>query len=90
MSSGLLMGVQTRSSKKRTAAEVTGGFQVGRQPLTKRRCIQPIDLRRFLTDRVEERHPPRSPAKVSMDKSLQQFRRSKATKIFFRKEYSAA
>ena len=29
MSSGLLMGVKTRSSKMRTAAEVTGGFQVG-------------------------------------------------------------
>ena len=83
------MGVQTRSSKKRKA-EVTGGFQVGRQPLTKRRCIQPIDLRRVLTDHVEEKHPLTSPAKASMDKSLQQFRRSKATKIFFRKEYSAA
>ena len=84
------MGMQMRSSKKRTAAEGTGDFKVRRQPLTKRRCIQPIDLRRFLTDRVEERHPPRSPAKVNMDKSLQQFRRSKATKIFLGKEYSAA
>ena len=84
------MGVQTCSSKKRTGAEVTGRFQVGRQPLTKRRCIQPIDLKSFLTDHVEDRHPPRSPAKVSMDKSLQQFRRSKATKIFFRKDNSAA
>ena len=63
-----------------------GGATAGHE----KRCIQPIDLRRFLTDRVEERHPPRSPAKVSMDKSLQQFRRSKANKIFFRKECSAA
>ena len=89
MSSGLLMIVQTRSSKKRTAAEVTGGFQFWHQPLSKRRCIQPIDLRRFLTEHVEKRHPPRSPAKVSIDKSLQLFRRSKATKIFTHKEHYA-
>ena len=49
MSSGLLIGVQTRSSKKSTAAEVTGGFKVGRQPLTKRYYILTIDLKRFLT-----------------------------------------
>ena len=90
MSSGLCMGVQTRSSKKRKAEEVTGGLQVGRQPLTKRRCIQTIDLKRFLTDHVEEKHPLKSPAKASMDKSLTLFRRSKATKIFLRKEHSAA
>lgn len=78
------------STRKRKAQEMSGGPPIGRQPLTKRRCLGEIELTSYLAQQITDR-AANKPMKANFDDaSIKAFKKSRSSVHLLRKEHSLA
>ena len=78
------------NTRKRKLADISGGPVTGRQPLTKRRRTPLFELLSFLDHEIRKGPRFETQKRVGKPSPFSILKKSKATKVFLRKEHSEA